>query len=391
LIGFLRAHALGRLRSYSIVALVAVGIGANYFAWRLEYFRLPLPLPLYVKSRRADPTLLNVLESTIATPIQWIRSEPGLTVIALGIVLIALVMIATRRSLVPWGRWVGVALAPYLVHLVMIAYATQQQNVAGRFQAPEHLALVFTLWWCGANAWSWGAARVQSLHVGVVHSVIAAACVVPMIPEVFTGWRTLRAYENARLYVDVFAPEFGRLMPKERVIALTEAGRLSYWTRGRVEDTIGLNTPRTALEPPDLRYFKEISPDVMMFHAGELRLKLALQRVPGSVVEIPSSLLGEHIPESELAIYRDGLPRYEKSTPDNVAAILMARFLLRSPEYQVFAVRYGREFDHVFAIKRSLPEREQIVRLLEEAASGRTPYRSYAEVEHFAFTRGDSG
>lgn len=385
LIGFARARALGRLRRYAIVAFLAVGIGAVYYAWRLDYFRLLLPLPLYVKSRRADVTLLNVLSSAVSTPIRWISSEPGLVVIAIGIALLLVVMIARRRS--PW-RWVSVAFVPYLVHLVMMTYATQQQNVAGRFQSPEHLAFVFTLWWCGVNAWSWRVGEVQPLRAGLVHAVIAAACVLPMIPEVYSGFRTLRAYENARLYVDVFAPEFGKLMPEGRVIALTEAGRLSYWTKARVEDTIGLNTPLTALEPPDLRYFKEISPDVLMFHAGELRLKLALQHVSGAVIEIPSTLLAEHIPESELPIFRDGLPRYDKWAPDNVAAILMSRFLVRSPEYDVYAVRYGREFDHVFAIKRSLPERERIVRLLEDTAGGRTPYRSYAVVQHFPFARG---
>jgi hypothetical protein len=373
-LGLLRARDFGRVRRYAISSAVAVALGAAYFAWRFEYFGLPLPLPLYVKSRETAPIGIGALAvSIVRTPVRWILNDPPLVSMALGIVV--LLVVAARRELASWKSCVLVAI-PFVVHSVQMGYASQMQNVDGRFQAPERLALFFAVLACGAHTWR--ASRSPLARV-----LVCAACFGPAAHEVYVGQRTLRLYESARPYVDTFAPEFGRAMGKERVIALTEAGRLCFWTSARVEDTIGLNTPRTAIAPPDLEYFEELSPDVMMFHAGLTNLHWRLKDRERPVVEITADFLAEAVKPEHAAILRDGVSSYDPAQPNPVAPILMLRFLARSQRYDVFAVRYGRDFDHVYAIKKGLPEEERILDLLRASASGSTPYRSYASVRGF--------
>lgn len=376
-LGFFRARQCGCARRYAAWSAVALGVGAAYYAWRLEYFGLPLPLPLYVKSRKTPLlTPLGVLGSVIRLPLAWVMNDPPLKSMALGVVILSL-SLALRR-----GRQLVrpiLSFTPYLVHSVMMGYATQMQNVAGRFQAPERLALFFVLVACGVNVW-------RASDRWPLRALALAAGLLPVAHESYIGQRTLGKYESARLYVDNFAPEFGRLMGPDRVIALTEAGRLSYWTRARVEDTIGLNTPRTALAPPDLEYFEDISPDVLMFHAGLIDLRNALRDRTEAVVPIPVELLGQCMKPEYFAIYQHGISSYADTAPDTVAALLMARYLAKSQNYDVYAVRYAGLFNHVFAIKKTLPEKARIVELLEETASGSSPYRSYATVQRFWFT-----
>jgi hypothetical protein len=373
-LGILRARECRCALRYVAWSSLAVGIGAAYYAWRLDYFGLLLPLPLYVKSRQA-PTLtpLRFLWSIIRLPLNWVLNDPSLKALTLATALLFLYCAFQRGKRIVRPMLVFV---PYFVHSVMMGYATQMQNVAGRFQAPERLAILFALIACGTYAW-------QGTRRCMLRAAIMALCIGPLGYEASVGWRALRNYESAHLYVDTFAPEFGRLMGPERVIALTEAGRLSYWTSARVEDTIGLNTPRTALAPPDLKYFEELSPDVMMFHVGLTNLKNALRVRTEPVVEISTDLLGQCIRPEHAEIYRDGIATYNNAAPDTVAAILMARYLAVSQEYDLYAVRYGNNFNHVFAIKKGLPEEARIVELLRETASGSRPYRSYATVEHF--------
>jgi hypothetical protein len=373
-LGFVRARELHFGRRYAAWSSVVLGLGAAYYAWRLDYFGLLLPLPLYVKSRQT-PTLTpwRLIVSTVRVPYGWIMNDPPLETMSLG-VLVLLALSAARR----WRDMIrsAITFTPFLVHSVMMGYATQMQNVVGRFQAPERLALYFALLWCGVRAW-------QSADRALFRAIALVACLGPMAHEVYVGKRTLRTYESARLYVDDFAPEFGRLMGPGRVIALTEAGRLCYWTKARVEDTIGLNTPRTALAPPDLEYFEELSPDVLMFHAGLTNLKNALKDRTEPVVQISSELLGQSLKPEHMSIYRDGITEYDRKVPDTVAVILMARYLEASQKYDVYVVRYGTSYNHVYAIKKGLPEEARLVELLKEAASGTSPYRSYAEVQHF--------
>jgi hypothetical protein len=379
LFGFVRARHYRLAIRYAAWSSVALGLGAAYYAWRLDYFGLLLPLPLYVKSRQTPLlTPIRLLAATVEIPLNWILNDPSLESMAAVVALLLPWSLFRRANRVLRAAFV---FSPYLVHSVMMGYATQMQNVLGRFQAPERLALFFVLLWCGVRAW-------QSTRRAALRALVLALCAGAVGHEVIVARRTLHVYESAHLYVDTFAPPFGRLMGPNRVIALTEAGRLCYWTRARVEDTIGLNTPRTALFPPDLKYFEELSPDVVMFHAGPTGLQFALRDRTEAVVEIPSELVGQCMRPEHAAIYRDGITSYEKTVPDTVAVILMARYLEVSRKYDVYAVRYGNQFNHVYAIKKGLPEGPRIVELLKQSAGGSAPYRSYAEVQGFWFANG---
>jgi hypothetical protein len=103
-------------------------------------------------------------------------------------------------------------------------------------------------------------------------------------------------------------------------------------------------------------------------------------------VPISAELLARTLRPEYASIYRDGISAYDKTVPDTVAVILMIRYLAESGNYDVYAVRYGGAYNHVYAFKRGLPEEERLVELLNQTAGRTLPYRSYADVQHFWFT-----
>lgn len=368
-----RAHVPSYLKRSALVLALALG----YFVWRRVYFGLTLPLPLYVKSHFAGQfswrgvfTEPGVALVGWRANARWFVSEDGpLPLLAGTLVLVFLSGRAARRAV-----WAYLAcLVPGAILIASLFVAWQSQNVGSRFQAPAQAAILVGLFFWAGRAIEAGRARAA-----LVVTALALA------PAVWTTATTPRArLWNWRGYVDTFAVEMGHILPRERRIALTEAGRLSFWTSARVDDLVGLNTARTALAPADVAYLEELDPDVVLFYADPFDLRGALGIAPGDtsrpIVPIDCDVLQRGLNPAYRAEYEHPGGRYTSFVPpEKYAAMTAMRYLCAHPEYEIYTVLHIGNYSHVWAFKKDLPEREGLLAALRIALED-TRHLSYRE------------
>ena len=377
LLGAIVAWRAGEWRPYARRCALVLVPALVYMAWRRVYFGLPLPLPLYVKGHfvgqfswkgaftRPEEALVG-LGSNARWALAWDGPLPLLSGTA---VLIAFAGREARRTL---GAYVA-CLAPAVVLLAALMVAWQSQNIGARFQAPA-LALVF------AGLFYW-AGRTVAAGRPLVALLVTLAAVAPGVHGNVTNPRA-RIW-NMRGYVDTFAVEMGHILPSERRIALTEAGRLSYWTSARVEDLVGLNTARTALRPADTAYLEELDPDVVLFYADPFDLRAALNVAPGDtsrpMIRIDCDTLQRGLRPAWRDEYEHPGGRYTSFvTPERTAAMTAMRFLCSRDDYEIWTVLHVGNYSHVWAFKKSLPELPGLLAALRIALED-TRHLSYRE------------
>jgi hypothetical protein len=186
--------------------------------------------------------------------------------------------------------------------------------------------------------------------------------------------------------MDSFAVRFGRVL-NHGTMALTEAGRLAYWSTTNVYDMIGLNTPYTAKHPPSLAYLDTLDPDIVMFHAaGTIDFdKLPVASAPlktAGVLRLDAGSLPGAVNESFQRYLRAVPADYRSSDlPTKIAPVVMNLFVATRRNYDVFAVHYNHSYTHIFGVKVD----QSSTRDLEDAiltAYDQT-YLSYAAAKRF--------
>ena len=246
LLALVRATPGQRGRFVLVMGACALG-GATYFVWRATYFGELLPLPLYVKSHAPSP--LPGLGENLAWLCQL--AAPLLVFLAAAFLFISRDGLADTRPYL-------LGLAPFALHIALLSLGVPSQNIAMRFQAPALLALLLVLQLLLAGPTSapgGGPARLAFLVA------LVCAC----LPQAWLLRDTLvRAPFDP--YLDRFSYELGRRLDRDTVVALTEAGRLPFWTQAQVVDLVGLNTRETARKPPTPASLREMDPDIVMFH-----------------------------------------------------------------------------------------------------------------------------
>lgn len=376
-LGFARARQESTLPKYLRTAGLVALAGAVYALGRWLYFGLLLPLPLYVKGHAAGE--LPGIEPTLG----WLGDRLGAAPLALGIGAVFAAGLALRSKIAGDAGRLLLGFLPFLAHAVALCFAHQSQNFAFRFHAPTGAALIYLLLVLAARACA--AARSPVLRAAICAATLA--CFVP-------GFRrTLELYPwtwRQHTYVDSFAPELGRILEPGRTIALTEAGRLAYWTSVRVEDIVGLNNPRTARAPADLAYLRSIDPDVVMFYSSPAVFGFA-RALPGAKIAPVAPLDLELLRDVPDPLYRQVFDRdvdqwVEGVIPGRVASLKLARFLVESRAYDAYAVRYAAGYEHVWALRRGLPEAPRILEALRAAARDED-YRTYAEAAGLPFAQ----
>jgi hypothetical protein len=162
-------------------------------------------------------------------------------------------------------------------------------------------------------------------------------------------------------------------------VVLTEAGRLPFWTAARSYDAVGLNESRTAHRPPDEAWLASVAPDVVFFHVAD-----ALEILPTDGADVrslePTELEHAVRPRWREAYAREHHEYPPGVAPETLAALVLARHVAHhGSEYEAWAVRYQGALRHVWAFRRSLPERAALV--TELGASARADaWRAYAAV-----------
>lgn len=368
-----RASLREYVRQCGFVALA----GASYFAWRWWYFGLPLPLPLYVKSQGNDAGALADLftDPHRALPgldanVTWLLSWSGpLPMLAASILILALARGAGALRL----TFAAVlCLLPGVLHLAALCFALQSQNIGDRFQAPFFVLSLITVITLAASIRQRGARRWIALALAFLSAFPPPFQWVPRMSGLWAGYG----------YADTFAVRLGRELAPGRVLALTEAGRLAFWTDARVEDLVGLNNLRTAMEPLDVEYLAEVKPDVLMFYAGPF----ALREYPSPekpILRVQRGLLTESIRPEFRAAFGTHITTYSRvMTPERASALVSAAFLESTEGYEVYAVGNVGKFSHVYGFRADLPELPRILDALRATTGPGAEYIPYWRAAH---------
>lgn len=378
-LGLLQARSHGVARRYVRVALACALVGAVYFVARFAYFGLPLPLPLYVKSRGSG---LLGLENNLS----WLESGQHPLLLIGAIALLAIALGSARRR---ERRHLLLGLLPSVILFAALARGQQSQDVYFRFQAPITMALVFAT----VQLAFWNVERRQAPWIRRAFVVAAAVAIVPGLRG---GAEQLRArFDNhPPTYVDTFAVIFGDATNEGDRVAVTESGRIPYWSSARFEDFVGLNSPRAATELPSRAYVEEFDPDVVMFHHASLldpeRLAEAGSAPPRVLSITPDTLAGA-VKAEYRELFDGGVPDYEAAVEDGIrpvvaAAAALAGFLSERSDYEIIAVdQWGRgRYEHIYGFRKSWSPRLALVQALEKTIDldPRWTYREIVRGEH---------
>ena len=120
---------------------------------------------------------------------------------------------------------------------------------------------------------------------------------------------------RSRSYIDVFPSRLAAILQPGRKIALTDAGRLAYWTSTPTSMCPGLNYAPTALRPASIELLREIDPDLLLIHPGAAIIAEALEPDDGAPRVVGSAAGANHA--TDLAIPPCGLRgRARRISPD---------------------------------------------------------------------------
>jgi hypothetical protein len=236
-------RSVTRGRDVAKIAILFVGLGAAYFAWRAWYFGEVFPLPFLVKSDTH-----RLLHTVNVTSVRTSLSFLLFSVIA---------MLAAGRGVMRRGvnvsLWVCLLVIPTLFYWCM----RLDQNVGFRFFYYLPLAAGILL---AVNWRAIGGRHALVLRVG------------------FAAWLVLLAMpmrRELRTFLDLQSPDLrsiaiamGELSPRGSMLS-SEAGILPYYSGWASTDPWGLNTAEFAhrfFQPEDV---ERIAPDVIHVHADE--------------------------------------------------------------------------------------------------------------------------
>lgn len=225
-------------------ALLFAGVpGLAYFAWRAHYFGHLFPLPFYVKSHFDRVAGLFCAESVVANMKFVVGAVPFLILIDLG-----LRRTASRERLV----YVLLIVSVLVIPLFFYSSMKLSQNIAYRFQYPLVL--------CAAAV----AFALRPVRPGVRRYLVAGVCSLALLSPL-TAIETIRALSVPDENLPYVSAALGKLEGRG-TMAVTEAGRLPYYSGWAGIDLWGLNTPALARTVVTPQYIRDAKPDLIVLH-----------------------------------------------------------------------------------------------------------------------------
>ena len=220
--------------------------GLIYFIWRWSYFGEFLPLPFYVKSN--------------FTRHLWIFNKGSLDtnyyILKLFIPLIITSIILLSKNKFPkytFSLIIALVVVPYLFYSSMLL----SQNVSYRFQYSFILGLIIIF--------AFSLRGNKNITYFIIALIIVVYQVVNIYPNTKSKYSRLKNIPNEN--ITYIAKELNTIT-NDAKMAITEAGRLPYYSKWEAIDTWGLNTPQFAkvlIQPEDIKQF---NPDLVVIHAG---------------------------------------------------------------------------------------------------------------------------
>ena len=313
----------GRMsRGFVGCTLGVMGLGVAYMCWRAYHFGHLLPLPLIVKSHTESG--LDGVNFTIV----WVLLWGWGCLLALWGAALYCVRTGSGDDL-----RAGLLLLPASLLFVVLSFAVQSQNVGFRLQIPIFLSVLWVL-----------VVFTRNMSVPLLAVVWGLACA-PAALHNSVAWRSLFRFD----YVDGMAQSLYHNWPEGAVLAVSEAGRVPYWSRANTIDLVGLNTPETAVAPLRIQALTEWEPDLVLVHGFPLvaaRIEPGLQPLPSETV-LPM-LAPELVP-----LYAHPPTSYANSQWSNVAvaSVIALKFLVNDARYSLMTVKEG-ETVHIMGVQK---------------------------------------
>ena len=341
LIGLVRVYKRRQFKTYLLGMLIAFVIGIVYFVWRYNYFGNLLPLPLYVKGH-------TDLTESVKTNLRW-------GVFNLYTFLPCALLLLMSKKITHYL----VLMSPLILLFVALTMVHQSQNIGYRFQAPIFIVAYFVLvqlLLARFKEQKAGAVLSKGLVVYLVGFVVIAGYHVNKSMEVTTS--------NHR---DLVPYTMHDKLPKGLTIAVTKAGRFSYWNQsgGHVlVDLVGLNSVYPAKNIIDMQYMKQLSPDVLLFHQNLIDPTPLV--VPGERVLRLTDNNKQHfkLKSPTTDAQRPGLSKV------SLAATVSIEFLQSQyDDYDVYLIyRPEDKFrSHIYAFKKSLGISSSMAQLIKDS------------------------
>jgi hypothetical protein len=302
-------------------SIIAVFLGLIYFLWRWYYFGSFLPLPFYVKSD--DFSRLIGLKGNIS----WIKENKFLLLIfVLAIPIFQLKMKKFIRFLIP-----------FFLLFLFLCIIEQTQNIALRYHGPLTflVMMVFVLF---LKEYSKNKSKILTF---IISFVLIGFISYPFYRTFNTQLKILRNFD----YINYFPYLLSKSGLEPNLIALTEAGRMAYWTNFKIVDLVGLNDAFCALNDIDVNYIDQLNPDIIFIHTANTLFEWDRE--------------GNYFTASINEIYSKLIPSYTGIQAKNYskvewAVLTVYKFLLeKRDDYNIFFVKFNNEFDHLYAIKRN--------------------------------------
>lgn len=331
------------LKKFILNIAVSVLIGLVYFIWRWIYFDSFLPLPLYVKSNSAG--YFNGLS--------WVIDYAPVFSVFIFFYLLKNEQLKKKFLLL-------LGLLPLCFHILSLSFALHLQNDFGRFQAPFVLVLYFSL------------IIVLIQNSNVIKSYKQIIIIPLFLLSFSSGFIQARFLLDAIKqrgfeYIDLFAYELKDLTDENNVIALTEAGRLPFWSNSNIIDLNGLNNKYTSQHIPNSNYLQSCNPDIVLYDGWGI---LNLSQFKCSKEKI-IDITGYDIRNLLIPEYKKYLPdkyiKYEEVNLNNIkmAAIKATEFIsINRNDYITFLVWYDIDFNHVISFKKNLKNLDEIINTL---------------------------
>jgi hypothetical protein len=349
-IALLQLRGAPHLRRFLLIAAASGAIGALYFFWRYAYFDMLLPLPLSVKS--STDGMLPGARAAVA----WFAR-----------VLWYLPLIAAALLLIEKPGRLLAALAPPAALLVALLFVSSNQNIALRYQNATFgvVLVVFAvaILQVADRLTSAGRYRRAGLIVILLFGFAATSD---------AGFRYLRRevdHMTQRDYSNNLAFHIGEIQSSDLVIALTEAGKFAYWSRGEKYDLVGLNTAEVVRGALGDDFLAAVSPDIIYTHSADVFTGL-VGCDAGYRTRSAAALEAERKPE-----FRDWRA-WENPVLRAVGAV--ADHLAANPKaYRIYQGCYAGRFDHLFAVRvdgRVPPEMFEDALRLSLSPDGRRSY-----------------
>lgn len=219
--------------------------GIIYFIWRWSYFGEFLPLPFYVKSN-FDRYLLIFNQGSLETNKYILKMFIPLLIFS------ALLLIKKKLPKYTLPLIVSLLILPYLFYSSMLL----SQNVSYRFQYSFILGVIIIFSFSlrgNNNKWL----ILLSIFV-IIYQIIS------IYPKSKKQYFSLKYIANEN--ITYLAKGLNKITTNAKM-AITEAGRLPYYSKWKAVDTWGLNTPQFAknlIQPEDIKIF---DPDLVVIHA----------------------------------------------------------------------------------------------------------------------------